>query len=147
MHPEIATVPATDFVVGMNRVGFGRALIVEASDLLVACGGITKVDAGAVAAFLVVEMRTGGGRSTEDERDDLRCGALTGCRAAPTTAQRKRNELLLLRHKCPAGDIDRFAIRGCRNPNFLALLIDHKCQFGLAPRGWNHAKLDLAHTL
>jgi hypothetical protein len=45
------------------------------------------------------------------------------------------------------GDIDRFAICGCWNPYILTLSIDHKCQFGLAPRGWNHAKLDLAHTL
>ena len=131
----------------MDGVCLGRALIVKTSDLLVTRRWIAQVDAGAVAAFLVVKMRTGCGGSTEDERDDLRCGALTGCRAAPTTAQRKRNELLFLRSKCPAGDIDRFAIRGCRNPNFLALPIDHKCQFGLAPRGWNHAKLDLAHTL
>ena len=131
----------------MDGVCLRRALIVETGDLLVTRRWIAEVDAGAVAAFLVVEMRTGGGRSTQDERDDLRCGALTGCRAAPTTVQRKRNELLFLRSKCPAGNINDFAIRGCWNPNILTLPIDNKCQFGLAPRGWNHAKLDLAHTL
>src|SRR6185369_12594723 len=71
LHAEVAAMPATCHVVGMERIFQPRHLAIESRDVRVLWKGVSQVNRGGIAARLEIEMRVRCRQAAENQRVEI----------------------------------------------------------------------------